>query len=388
MRLVPLAGRAESAVRIALLSHGWEGDLSFTTSAGLEALAFEVRDVSAATLQDVVTVGGRLGLDIITGENWAIIAGSRARLSALARPWVVPETLTDLAVALGHALPGEEPLIWQTAAGPVDLTEPVIVGIVNATPDSFSDGGAYAEPAEAARRAEALCEAGARILDVGGESTRPGAMPIPEKEERLRIVPVIEAIRRVLPGVPISIDTTKALVARAALDAGACIVNDVSGLRLDPAMGGLCAERKAGLVLMHSRGDPGTLASDAHAEYPEGALPAVQAELAAGLERARRAGVALDRVVVDPGLGFGKTTEQSVELLAGLAVLRTLGRPILIGPSRKRFLGVLTGRAVEERDVATGVACALGWLAGARLFRVHEPGPVRDALAVARAVAP
>ncbi len=386
MRLVPLAGRVEHAVRVALLSHGWEGDLSFTTSAGLESLAFEIRDVPGATLQDLVTTTARLGIDLITGPDWVILSGTRARLSALARPWVVSPSLTEIAVSLGHALPGEEPLLWQTVAGPVDLTEPVIMGILNATPDSFSDGATFAEPGAAAERAETLFESGARIIDVGGESTRPGARPVAEAEELTRIVPVVEAIVRRVPQAVVSIDTTKAPVARAALDAGAGIVNDVSGLRLDPDMGALCAERKAGLVLMHSRGEPGTLASEGHAAYPDGVLIAVQTELAGALERARRSGVSLERVVVDPGLGFGKTVEQSVELMAGLRVLRTLGRPILIGPSRKRFLGTLTGRVVEQRDIATAATCALGWQAGARLFRVHEPGPARDALAVARAM--
>ena len=183
-------------------------------------------------------------------------------------------------------------------------------------------------------------------------------------------------------------DTTKSQVARAALDAGASIINDVSGLRLDPAMAGLAAERQVGLVLMHSRGEAGALASDQHPGYRDGVVPTVLGELAEAIERARKAGVEADRIVVDPGLGFGKSAEQSIELLAGLGSLRRLGRPILIGPSRKRFLGVLTGRPVEERDIATAAACALGWEAGARLFRVHEPGVTRDALAVAQAVRP
>jgi dihydropteroate synthase len=388
VRLVPLAGRTEVAVRVALLSHGWEGDLSVSTSAGLESLAFEITAIEPAALQDLVTTGGRLGLDVITGEGWAVLSGPRARLAALARPWVLPGSLTEIAVALGHALPGEEPRVWQTGAGPLALDAPVIMGILNVTPDSFSDGGRYAEPGAALRRAGELLVAGADILDVGGESTRPGATPVPAAQEIERAIPVIAAIARAFPGARISIDTTRAETARAALDAGAVIVNDVSGLRLDPAMVPLCARSGAGVVVMHSRGRAGELAADRHAVYPDGVLPGVVRELGRALEEARRGGIPADRIVVDPGLGFGKTAEQSVELLRGLGALRSLGRPILIGPSRKRFLGALTGREVAERDSATAAACALGWEAGARIFRVHEPGPVRDALRLAAAVHP
>ena len=386
MKLAPLAGRTEDAVRIALLSSGWEGDLSGSTAAALESLSFRLTDLSTATLQDLVTTGARLGLDVVTGPDWALLSGTRARLSALARPWVMPETLTEIAIALGHALPGEEPAIWQTAAGPIALDRPVIMGILNLTPDSFSDGGQFVEPGRALARAETLLGDGATILDLGGESTRPGAVPIPEAEEIRRVRPLLEELPRRLPDAFFSIDTTRSAVARVALDLGAAIVNDVSGLRLDPATAGLVAERKAGLVLMHSRGGPGMLASHEHAEYPEGVLPTVVTELGQSVDRAGAAGVPGANIVVDPGLGFGKTPDQSVELLRGLAALRSLGKPILIGPSRKRFLGAITGKPVEDRDAATAAACALGWTLGARIFRVHEPAAVRDALLVARAV--
>ena len=397
MRLVPLAGRPEDAVRDALLSHGWEGDLSRTTAAGLESLAYHLTQLDGAALQALVTTGGRLGLDVVTGEDWALLAGPRSRLAALARPWTAPESLVELAAALGHALPGDEPLLWQTAGGMIALDRPVLVGILNVTPDSFSDGGRYATVDAALGRAEELLRDGATILDVGGESTRPGATPVPVEEELARVVPVIEAVvkrfhrsSQSVPsvGVFVSVDTTKSVVARAALDAGAAIVNDVSGLRLDPALGGLCAERGAGLVLMHSRGGVGDMASLEHAHYPDGVLAGVRDELAGALARAAKAGIAAERIVLDPGLGFGKTPGQNVELLRGLGALRSLGRPLLVGPSRKRFLGDLTARAPEERDLATAASCALAWESGARLFRVHEPGPARDALAIASAIRP
>ena len=387
MIVAPLGGRPEDTVRVALLSHGWEGELARTTADSVEVLAFHLTRLEAATLEALVTSGSRLGLDVITGDDWALLAGPRARLSALARPWTSPAPLVELATLLGHALPAEDPLIWQTARGPIVLDRPAIVGILNVTPDSFSDGGHFTGVDDAVRHAERLVSDGATMLDVGGESTRPGAVPVPADEEARRVIPVIDAVCRRLPGTPVSVDTTKAEVAEAALDAGAAIVNDVSGLRLDPAMGPLCEARKAGLVLMHSRGTASEMASGAH-EYPSGVLGEVNAELGGALGRARGAGIQSERIVVDPGLGFGKSADQSIELLRGLGSLRMLGRPILVGPSRKRFLGALTGRPVLERDAATAAACALAWEAGARLFRVHEPALTRDALAIAYAIRP
>ncbi len=388
MIVAPLGGRPEDMVRVALLSHGWEGDLARTTADSVEMLAFHLTQLEATTLEALVTSGSRLGLDVITGDDWALLAGPRARLSALARPWTSPAPLVELATLLGHALPAEDPIRWQTARGPVALDRPTIIGIVNVTPDSFSDGGRLAGVEDALRHAERLVTEGATILDVGGESTRPDAVAVSAAVERERVIPVIDAIARRLPEIPISVDTVKAEVAEAALDAGAAIVNDVSGLRLDPRMAAMCASRGPGLIVMHSRGGVSDMASLGHAEYPTGVLVEVIAELAAALGRARLAGIQSERLVIDPGLGFGKTPEQNIELLRGVGALRVLGRPILVGPSRKRFLGTLTGRPVEERDPATASACALAWEAGARLFRVHEPAQTRDALAIASAIRP
>jgi dihydropteroate synthase len=359
-----------------------------TTADGLESLAFHLTQLEPVTLEALVHTGSRLGLDIITGDDWALLSGPRARLSALARPWTSPAPLVELATALGLALPAEDPLRWQTANGPIPLERPVLIGVLNLTPDSFSDGGRYPGVEAALQRAERLLADGATILDIGGESTRPGAEAVSEAEELARVGPVIEGARRRFPEARLSIDTVKSGVARAALDLGVAIVNDVSGMRLDPAMAALCAEREAGVILMHSRGAFEELGSLMHTEYPLGVLAGVIEELAWALGRARNAGLQAERIVIDPGLGFGKTAEQNVALLRGLGALRVFGRPILIGPSRKRFLGALTARPVEERDTATAAACALGWEAGARLFRVHEPGPSRDALLVAEATRP
>ncbi|MBW8772370.1 MAG: dihydropteroate synthase [Gemmatimonadetes bacterium] len=327
-----------------------------------------------------------MGLDLLTGEDWALLAGTAARLSALARPWTVPPELSELATAVGLALPAPRADRWPTRRGVIVLGRPVIVGILNVTPDSFSDGGAHATPEAAVEQAKRLVDAGATMLDIGGESTRPGATPVPVDEELRRVVPVVERLLAVLPSCPLSVDTTKSPVARAALAAGAWVVNDVSGLRFDPAMGGAVAEAGAGVVLMHSRGSFGELASYAQAQYPEGVTAEVCRELGAGVARATAAGIPLDAVAVDPGFGFAKTPEQNIVLLDQLAAVVALGRPTFVGLSRKRFLGELTGREPSDRDRATAAACLSAAERGAHLFRVHDPAAVRDALALASAL--
>ncbi|HJS46973.1 MAG TPA: dihydropteroate synthase, partial [Gemmatimonadales bacterium] len=331
--------------------------------------------------------GHRLGLELLTGPDWAIVAGSRARLSALARPWGGPPELAEVAMAVGLALPADLPVAWLTARGPVPLERPVLLAILNVTPDSFSDGGRWDDAAAALVRAEALLEAGAGMLDVGGESTRPGRPePVPAAEERRRVVPVVEAIVRRFPEAMVSVDTVKAEVARAALEAGAAVVNDVSGGRLDPGLAPAVAAAGAGFIAMHSRGSTATMATYDQSGYGTDLTGTVTAELRAALDAATAAGIEPDRVVLDPGLGFSKTPAQSLRLLDQLGALRALGRPILVGPSRKRFLGEATGREVGDRDRATAAACLLAWERGARLFRVHEPAAVSDALALAAAL--
>lgn len=276
---------------------------------------------------------------------------------------------------------------WVTVRGPIALDRPRILGIVNTTPDSFFDGGLHAGVEAAVAHAERLLAEGADILDVGGESTRPGARPVPAGEELERVLPVVRQLARRFPEVPISIDTVKADVARAALAEGASIVNDVAALRLDAALAGVVAESGAGVILMHSRGAVGEMASYAMAEYGPDPVGEIVAELAGALAAARSAGIAGDAVVLDPGLGFSKRTEHSIAALAQLDRLLALGRPVLLGPSRKRFVGeVAGGLPVEERLEGTIAACVAGLLAGARLFRVHDVAPVRRALALAEAV--
>ena len=352
----------------------------------MAGLAIEISGLDDGVLEALVRHGGTLGLDILTGSDWAVVGGTEARLGALARPWVVPPPLAELAMVVGQALTPEQPRHWATARGTIQLDHPVIVGILNITPDSFSDGGQFLGPDSAIAQADRLVADGAEILDIGGESTRPGNEPVPAAEERRRIVPVLTALERRHPSVALSVDTVKATVARAGLDVGAAIINDVSALRLDSAMGALVAESRAGITLMHSRGSVSTMARLDHAEYAPDVVVGVRDELKGAIDLALAAGIGVDHIVIDPGFGFAKTAEQNLLLLDQLAALRVLARPILVGPSRKRFLGSATGREVGERDAATAAACVMAYERGARLFRVHNVAPVRDALAVAHAV--
>jgi dihydropteroate synthase len=276
---------------------------------------------------------------------------------------------------------------WHLASRAVAVDRPVVVGIVNVTPDSFSDGGRLRNPDEALAHAQRLVRDGADVLDLGGESTRPHAVPVDAAEERRRVVPVVRRLRAELPEVPISIDTVKAEVAEAALDAGAEIVNDVSGFRLDPRMAQICADARCGVILMHSRGGVGDMASFAHAGYGGDVVAEVVAELRAAVAAAEAAGVARERIVVDPGVGFAKRGEHSLAVLGGLPALAALGHPVLVGVSRKRFIGEITGvsEAAERVNGTTGANVAALAL-GARLFRVHDVRPARQALDVAWAV--
>ncbi len=243
---------------------------------------------------------------------------------------------------------------WYISGGKLDLSTPAVMGIMNLTPDSFSDGGQLSSLAEALDRGRRLVDEGAKILDIGGESTRPGAEPVPEEEELARVLPFIQEATKVGLG-PLSIDTRNAAVARESLRSGAQIVNDVSGLRYDPAMAAVVAEERAGLVLSHMRGTPATMRG--LAEYDD-VVAAVTRELGDSLAMALDGGISKERIVVDPGIGFAKTGDQSLALLQDLASLRALGCSILVGPSRKSFIGEVTGLPPAERLAGTLAACA------------------------------
>lgn len=276
---------------------------------------------------------------------------------------------------------------WATARGPITLAVPRIVGVLNVTPDSFWEGGRHAGADAASAHAARLIEAGADLIDIGGESTRPGADLVSAAEERARVVPIVRALARRFPDIPLSVDTVKAEVARAALDEGAAVINDVSGLRLDPGLARVVADAGAGLILMHSRGTVDTMASYALANYGADPLGEIVAELQAALARATDGGVAAAAIVVDPGLGFAKRTPHSLAVLARLDRIVALGRPVLVGPSRKRFVGEVSGGLPPgDRLEGTLAACVAALLRGARLFRVHDVAVARRALDVAEAI--
>lgn len=260
----------------------------------------------------------------------------------------------------------------------------MLVGVLNATPDSFSDGGLHLDPGRAAAAAVAMVEAGAGVLDLGAESTRPGAAPVSARAELGRLLPVLEAVRRAVR-VPLSIDTMKAEVAAAALEAGADIVNDVSAGRFDRAMLPLCARAGVPIVLMHMRGRPATM--QRRPAYRD-VVREVSGFLLRRVAAARRAGIASSALIVDPGIGFGKTLGHNLTLLAHLDAIAALGYPVLVGVSRKGFIGALCGGAPPDgRLVGTAAAVALAVARGAVLVRVHDVAAMREAVAVATAVA-
>ncbi|MEE8410703.1 MAG: dihydropteroate synthase [Myxococcota bacterium] len=265
----------------------------------------------------------------------------------------------------------------------LDFGRPVLIGILNITPDSFSDGGQLAGIDAVVQRAGALVDAGATVLDIGGESTRPGSGGVDAGTEIERVAPAIDAIRKLGLPAALSIDTSKARVAEVALQHGAAMVNDVSALR-DPKMAGVVAAHGAALILLHMRGEPRSM-QEGEIRYDD-LLADIRGFLDNAVERAVDGGVARERILVDPGIGFGKTVEHNLSLTRRLGELSPLGRPVVFGPSRKRFLGAVTGRGVTDLDRATAAACVAAVLAGAHALRVHDVEGVRDAVEVALAV--
>ena len=256
------------------------------------------------------------------------------------------------------------------------------MGILNVTPDSFSDGGAYRSPEDAVARALEMEPQGAAIIDVGGESTRPGSKPVPPEEELRRILPVLRALAGRTNAV-ISVDTTKAAVAREAIGAGARIVNDTSALADDPGMAAVVRDSGCAVILMHRRGIPATMQD---APRYDSLFDELLAELSARVDAAVNAGIERERILVDPGIGFGKRLSDNLALHRHLGKLRVLGRPIVFGPSRKGFLGTLTGAPPGERIFGTAASVAAAVLAGAHVLRVHDVREMREVVQVAAAI--
>jgi dihydropteroate synthase len=273
-------------------------------------------------------------------------------------------------------MPVELSATWSVAGKVLDLSRPLIMGIVNVTPDSFSDGGRYLSAPAALAHAERLIAEGADLLDIGGESTRPGAADVSETEELDRVLPLVEALRA--SGITISVDTSKPAVMRAALAAGAAVINDVRAFRTQGALEAVRGS-DCGLVLMHMLGSPRTMQSEP--QYAN-VVADVAAFLRGRVADLANAGVDLCRTAIDPGFGFGKSVEHNFALLRRLPALQAIGRPVLAGLSRKSMLGAVTGRTVNERVAASVAAAVLAVERGARIVRVHDVAATRDALQV------
>lgn len=342
--------------------------------------------------QDMLSIGGEAA--VARGAASCSVAFSDALVSGTLRQF---ETLIDKlkgqSLGLGEAAESMRRAIDNRALsvyklkskrGPLTIgPATLIMGILNVTPDSFSDGGRFMDPGMALERALEMASEGADWIDIGGESTRPGAEPVDAAEELKRVVPVIEALA--LRGLTVSIDTTKASVAEAAIGAGASIVNDVSALSLDPGMAGVVAKLGVPLILMHMRGTPKTMQLDT--SYGD-LMSEVYGYLHSRVEFAAEMGIDPESIIVDPGLGFGKSVEGNFELLGRLREFKSLGRPVLAGPSRKSFIGKTLGlTGTEERLAGTIAACVLAVANGAAILRVHDVKEVRRAAAIADAVA-
>ncbi|GAB4251076.1 dihydropteroate synthase [Deferrisoma sp.] len=360
--------------------------------AGFLAIRVEGLRSPAANIlkQEMLSLGGdaavaRGVVNCSAERSDAIILGTRKQVRRLVRKLrPQPFGLKRLADELQALLGAGEPVEFRWHGGTLRLeARPLVMGILNVTPDSFSDGGEFFDRDAALERALAMVEEGADLLDVGGESTRPGAPLVSQDEEERRVLPVIEHLAHRV-GVPISVDTYKAAVARKAVDAGAAIVNDVSGLRMDPEMARAVAETGAGLVVMHMRGDPRTMQSDTTYDDLVGEIFRALEE---SVDRAVEAGVDRSRVWIDPGIGFGKSAGQNLVLLRRLGEFRSLGCPILVGASRKSFIGKTLG-IDDPKDRLEGslAAAVLAVAGGARILRVHDVRATRRAADLAWAV--
>ena len=275
-------------------------------------------------------------------------------------------------------------MFWHIRGQKLFFEKTLLMGVLNLTPDSFSDGGKYSDPEAAFERAVRLVDEGADILDLGAESTRPGARAVSLEEESDRLIPVLKKIRLKLD-VPVSIDTTKPEIARRALEEGAHVINDVSGLEGGKSreLADVVKKFQAGLILMHRRGNPETMQE--MTGYSN-VVAEVQAELEESLKAAREAGLEREQIVIDPGLGFAKTAEQNFEIIQNLERFQSFGVPVLLGPSRKAFLGQVTGRPVTGREFGTAAAAVIAVMKGVQILRVHEVGAIRDAVRTAEAI--
>jgi len=367
---------------------------------GISAMAGKARSlvvkVSGASVpvghilkQQMLSLGGEAAVarDVLTHKiesTDVLLMGTRTQLGALCeklsyQPFDMPALGEEIASLL-ETTDAPAPRSLRARSHVIGLGERVrIMGILNVTPDSFSDGGQYLRPTAALERGLAMIEEGADIIDVGGQSSRPGSSPVSEEEELKRVVPVVARIHEEWEG-PISIDTYRARVAEEAISAGAAIVNDITAFRADPEIAGVVARFGAACVLMHMQGTPETMQDSPSYDDLMGEIAAFLADAVA---RANRAGIGEDQIAVDPGIGFGKTTEHNLAILHRLPELRVLGKPLLVGPSRKSFIGNVLDLPIDERLEGTLAASAYAVAQGARILRVHD---VRPTIRAARLV--
>ncbi|MBV5340524.1 MAG: dihydropteroate synthase [Deltaproteobacteria bacterium] len=341
--------------------------------------------------QEMLSVGGdaavaRGTVSCSIGTTDCVLIGTVKQLSRLCRklkaqPFSLPKLADELESLLARVVPA--PAVWMTSRRSLSLQRPLIMGILNMTPDSFSDGGLCFDPDRAFEKALQMEAEGADIIDIGGESTRPGAAPVSPDEEIARIITVIERLAATVE-CAISVDTWKSGVAGRAVSAGAEIINDISGFNFDPQMPAVAAASGAGVVLMHTRGTPEKMQQDT--SYPD-MMGEIIAGLGASLVLAQEAGVSDDRIAIDPGIGFGKGTAGNLEILRRLGELSGFGLPILTGPSRKSFIGKVLGREqMGDRLFGTAAAIALSVSHGASILRVHDVRAMRDVADMAHAV--
>jgi dihydropteroate synthase len=384
--------REERAPYLEALGVSREGVPHLARRMGALCLRAEGLDARGASIlkQDMLSVGGDVALPdtvsrFIQDPVTALLMGTRREFGYLVKGLKAqPYGLKGLSAEIEACLRAmERPGALVVRGEDLLRCRPfLLMGVVNVTPDSFADGGRYLDAGTAVEHGKRLAEQGAHILDVGAESSRPGSEPVPEEEERRRLLPVVEGLRRALPEIVLSVDTTKASVAAAALDAGADLVNDISA-GADPAMFPLCAGRSAPIVLMHMRGEPKTMQ-----EAPRygDTVAEVVAELRTRVAAAEAAGLKAGQIVVDPGFGFAKRVEDNLALVAHLEALSCLGHPVLVGASRKSTIGALTGAPVEERLPGTLALHTASLLKGARILRVHDVKEHAQALACAAAL--
>jgi len=313
-----------------------------------------------------------------------ILIGTDKQLHALCsklapQPFGLPALATELKNVLLSAI--QRPRFWRTAMRELPLERPLIMGILNVTPDSFSDGNLFSDPGCAIERALEMAAEGADIIDIGGESTRPGAEPVSLEDELKRVIPVIASLTG-RTSCPISVDTWKSPVARAAMDAGAEIINDISGLTFDPLMATVAARTGAGLVLMHTRGTPQSMQHDTVYDL----IGEIILSLKQSLSTAAEAGVEQERIALDPGIGFSKTADQNLEILRRLGEFSGMGQPLMVGTSRKSFIGKVLDRETDQRTHGTTATVAMAVLGGAHILRVHDIREMRDVADMAHAI--